>query len=314
MKAIGLFSGGLDSMLAVRSVEEQGIRVEAVAFTSPFFGAKEALMKQAKDNSINLKIMSMDKEFLRMVRQPKHGRGRHLNPCIDCKILMLRQAKKVARKTGARFIFTGEVLDQRPMSQRGPALKVIEKEAGLHGKLLRPLSARLLKETEAEKKGWIDREKLHKICGRSRKKQIQLAKKYKLKGYSTPAGGCLLTQKEYARRIHDLILNRPRAPPADFHLLRYGRHFRKGRNKIIVGRNEQENKALAGPRAEKDYEFEVKGHGSPVTILQGPKTKEAVRLAAELTARYSDAKGIVEVSYEGKKITVSPRSYPDLLI
>jgi tRNA-specific 2-thiouridylase len=203
---------------------------------------------------------------------------------------MLKEAKKHAEETGASFIFTGEVLDERPMSQHWKALNIIEKEAGLEGRILRPLSAKLLPKTEAEKKGWVDRKRLLEIKGRSRKKQIELAKEFAITDYPCPAGGCLLTYKEYANKLRDLLKHKKKVSLKDVQLLKVGRHFRLGRNKIIVGRNEGENKILAHQKCDGDYYFEAQGCGSPITLLQGSKTKKAIETAAGLTAYYSDQK------------------------
>jgi tRNA U34 2-thiouridine synthase MnmA/TrmU len=224
-----------------------------------------------------------------MLRKPKHGYGKNMNPCIDCKIFMIKKAKKYAKEIGADFIFTGEVLGERPKSQHYPALRLIEEEAGLKGKLLRPLSAKLLPETVAEKKGLVDRTKLLNIQGRSRKPQFQLAKEFGIKSYPSPAGGCLLTCEEYSKKLRDLFANKKRVSMADIALLRVGRHFRLGKNKIIVGRNEAENKLLFAQKTPSEYYFELPDIVGPITILQGPKTKKAIETAAKLTAYYSDA-------------------------
>jgi len=293
VKALALLSGGLDSTLATKLILNQGIDVIAVNFVSPFCvcakdedGAAEA----AKQLSVPLKVVNVGDEYLKMVRKPKHGYGKNMNPCIDCRIFILKKAKKYAREIGASFIFTGEVLDERPMSQHSRAMKIVEEEAGLKGKLLRPLSAKLLPETVMEKKGIVDREKLLGIRGRSRKPQIKLAEGFNIKDYPSPAGGCLLTCKEYADKLRDLFRHKKRCSMADVSLLKVGRHFRFGENKIIVGRNEAENNLLTAEKARNDYYFEVPDVGSPITILQGAKTKNAIRMAAALTAFYSDAK------------------------
>jgi tRNA U34 2-thiouridine synthase MnmA/TrmU len=317
-KALGLLSGGLDSTLAVKLILDQGMDVEAVTFVSPFClcgrggcGAAEA----ARKLSVPLRVINVGEDYLRIVRRPRYGYGKNMNPCVDCRIFMLKKAKKYAEEIGAAFLFTGEVLDQRPMSQHRKTLELIEEEAGLKGKILRPLSAKLLKQTEPERRGVVNRERLLDIEGRSRKKQIEIAGKMGLKEYSCPAGGCLLTYREFAGKVKDLFDHKKKVSLKDIALLKVGRHFRLGRNKIIVGRNEPENKILIQLREEKDYSFEAKGCGSPVTLLQGPKTREAVEEAARLTAYYSDQKtGWVEVKY-GKKemersVTVSlPSAY-----
>jgi tRNA-specific 2-thiouridylase len=273
VKALALFSGGLDSILAVKLMLEQGIDVVAVNFVSPFCLCEKGsdVSKAAKRLGVPLKVVDVGAEYLKMVRNPKHGYGKNMNPCVDCRIFILKKAKKIAAEIGADFIFTGEVLDERPMSQHYRALKLVEEEAGLKGKLLRPLSAKLLPATVMEKKGLVNRAKLLDIRGRSRKPQIKLAEEFNVKDYPSPAGGCLLTCKEYASKLRDLFKHKERCSLADVSLLKVGRHFRLGENKIVVGRNEEDI-------------------GSPITVLQGAKTDEAVRTAAALTAFYSDAK------------------------
>jgi len=304
MKALALLSGGLDSTLAVKLVLNQGIEVEAINFVSPFCLCKKGgcgASDVAKQLHIPLKIVSVGKDYLNVVRNQKYGYGRNMNPCIDCRIFMLKKAKKYAKEIGANFIFTGEVLDERPMSQHWKALNIIEKEAGLEGKILRPLSAKLLPKTEAERKSWVKREALLDIRGRSRKRQIELAKEFAITDYPCPAGGCLLTYKEYANKLRDLFNHKKRVSLNDVQLLKVGRHFRFERSKIIVGRNENENKILVNQKLDGDYYFEVQGCGSPISLLQGPKTKKAVETAARLTAYYSDQKtGKVLVKF-GKK-------------
>jgi len=299
VKAVGLFSGGLDSIIAAKIIKQQGIKVELVSFTTPFFSSKNA-KEMAKQIKMPLKVFDVTKEYLKILRHPRHGYGSGMNPCIDCKIFMLKKAKEYAKRIGANFIFTGEVIGERPMSQNIQALKLIEKEAGLKGKLLRPLSAKLLPITETEKR-WIKREKLLDIQGRRRNKQTAFAKEFGIKNYPKPAGGCLLTQKEYACKIRDLLKNKERISLNDIKLLKIGRHFRLGKSKIIVGRDEKENKELLSLRSSSDYIFEVPDVGSPITILQGDKTNEAIRLAAGLTLHYSDSKEVKALVNYGKK-------------
>ncbi len=293
MKALALLSGGLDSTLAVRLVQEQGLDVVAVNFVSPFClcgrgGCGAAGM--AKQLQIPLKTISLGGEYLTIVRNPKYGYGKNMNPCLDCRILMFKKAKEYAKEIGASFLFTGEVLDERPMSQHKKALGIIEKEAGLEGMVVRPLSAKLLPMTEAEEKGWIDRERLLGIRGRSRKKQLELVKRLNIKDFPCPAGGCLLTDRKYAAKIRDLFNHTKRIRLKDVLLLKIGRHFRFAENKIVVGRNESENERLRDLKDIDDYYFEVPDCGSPLTILQGPKRPKAIETAAALTARYSDSK------------------------
>jgi tRNA U34 2-thiouridine synthase MnmA/TrmU len=300
-KALALVSGGLDSTLAVKLMLDQGVDVDAVNFVSPFClcrkggcGASEV----AKNLNVPLKTINVGEEYLRIVRKPRFGYGKNMNPCIDCRIFMLKKARKYAEETGASFIITGEVLGQRPMSQHGRTLRVIEEKAGLKGRILRPLSARLLPITEAEKKGFVNREALLGIEGRSRKKQIKLAGEMKVTEYSCPGGGCLLTCKEFASKLKDLFEHKKGISLKDVQLLKIGRHFRFGKNKIIVGRNETENKLLVRMKMANDHCFEAQDCGSPITLLQGPKTRIAIEKAAELTAYYSDKKqGNVQVKF-----------------
>ena len=293
-KALALFSGGLDSILATRLILNQGVDVEAINFANLFCTCKEenkgGAAEAAEQLGVPLKIVNVGNDYLRVVRKPRHGYGKNMNPCVDCKIFMAKKAKKYAKEIGAAFIFTGEVLGERPMSQHFDALKIIEEESGLKGRLLRPLSAKLLPETTVERKGLVKRDKLLDIRGRSRKPQIKLAAEFNISRYPSPAGGCLLTCKEFANRLRDLFEHKKRCSMADAALLKVGRHFRLGENKIIVGRNEAENKVLTLKKNRSDYYFEVPDVGGPTTVLQGLKTKKAVKLAAALTAFYSDAK------------------------
>lgn len=302
-KAVALLSGGLDSTLAVKLVLDQGIDVEAVNFVSPFCLCRKGgcgALEVAKNLNIPLKTITVGEEYLRIVRKPKFGYGKNMNPCIDCRIFMLKKAKKYAEEIGASFIFTGEVLGQRPMSQHRKTLGIIEKEAGLKGKILRPLSAKLLPPTEVEKKGLVSRETLLGIEGRSRKKQIRLAQELKVTEYSCPGGGCLLTYREFTSKLKDLFEHKKRISLKDVRLLKVGRHFRFGKNKIIVGRNEAENGLLLQMKMTNDYCFEAQDTGSPITLLQGPKTRTAIKRAAELTVYYSDRKQSVVLVKFGK--------------
>ncbi len=299
MLAYVLYSGGLDSGLAIRLLQEQNIKVVAVHFVSPFFGNPEFCRLIAKEQKFKLIIKKIDRKYLNILRNPKYGYGSGLNPCLDCHLYMFKELKKISGKNtrfqGKRclvckanegIIVTGDVLGQRPKSQKLNDLRLIEKEAKLENRILRPLSAKLLPETEYEKKGIINREKLLGIKGRSRKKQLELAKKYNLK-FLTPAGGCLLADKEFAKKLKDLFEHKKIISEKDFELLKVGRHFRISENKIVVGRNEKENRKITELKGRGDFIFEVKGIG-PTTLLQGKKNKEAIKLAAKLTLVYSD--------------------------
>ena len=295
VKAISLFSGGLDSILATELVRRQGIEVIAYNIKTPFGipkkdGTSEAT-QAAEQLKVPLKVQEVDLEYIKMLRNPKHGYGKNINPCVDCKIFILKQAKKYAKEIGADFLFTGEVLGERPMSQHGPALKTIAEEAGLKGKLLRPLSAKLMAETEAEKKGLIDRNNLLSIQGARRKPQMELAKEYGITVYPSPAGGCLLTCEEYAKKLRDLFEHKKRVTVADVALLRIGRHFRVGQQQNRCWQKPGGKQILSQPIEPRvTIYFELPDIVGPTTLLQGPKTKDAVEAAAKLTAFYSDAK------------------------
>ena len=301
IKAIALFSGGLDSVLAAKLVKDLGIEVIGIKFASPFLQGKDNSKELAEKIGIKFRKAELGLDYLKMIIKPKHGRGRNMNPCIDCRIFLLRKAKGLMQKVGAKFIITGEVLGQRPMSQFYKNLMLIEKKSGLVNKILRPLSAHHLPETIPEKKGWVSREKLLGIKGRGRKKQLELAGKWRISGFSSPAGGCLLTEKDFSEKFKELLEIKKKIDWRDVALLKLGRHFRFGKNKIIIGRNEKENKELLRKKLEGDYIFEAQGCGSPITILQTTtslvKSKEMIRKAAELTAKYSDCKGKVLVKY-----------------
>jgi tRNA U34 2-thiouridine synthase MnmA/TrmU len=222
-----------------------------------------------------------------------------MNPCLDCRILMFSRARERMEETEAAFVFTGEVLGQRPMSQHRQAMRIIERGSGLEGRLLRPLSARLLEPTIPEQDGLIDRGKLLALQGRSRKPQIALAEKRSIVDYPCPAGGCLLTDPGFARRMRDLVRFRPDFDLGDVNLLKVGRHFRlTPAAKAVAGRNQDENHRLLSLARQGDYLFEVNGCGSPITLLRGEADEGSIRLAAAITARYSDAQdGEVAVLY-----------------
>jgi tRNA U34 2-thiouridine synthase MnmA/TrmU len=320
IKALALLSGGLDSILATKIILNQGIKVEAVNFTSPFCLCGKGgcgAHKTAQELHIPLKIIRVGNEYLKMIKNPKYGYGKNLNPCLDCRIFMFKQAKDYAKEIGASFIFTGEVLGERPMSQHKNAMFLIERESGLKNRILRPLSAKLLPETPMEKDGLVDRSKLLGMQGRSRKPQIKLAKDLKVPHYPCPSGGCLLTYKEFAKKVQDLFKYKKRVVESDITLLKIGRHFRIGSNKIIVGRNHQENQRLLTSKKITDYYFEVPDCGGPITVLQGRKTKKSIKAAAGLTAFYSDNKNpAMTVNYGREKldnkIRVARPSYSEI--
>ena len=289
VRALLLFSGGLDSILAAKILMEQGIEVIPVFFKSYFFGP-EIAEKSAKILGLKLKVIDFAKEQLKIVKKPKFGWGSAMNPCLDCHILMFKKAKELMKKLKADFVTTGEVLGERPMSQNKKALELVEKESSLSGYLLRPLSAKLLKETIPEKKKLIKREELLDIEGRSRKKQLELAEKFKIKEYPTPAGGCLLTDPEFGKRLKELLKNYPKFNDNDVELLKLGRHFWEGKVKIIVGRNHQENLKIKKLAQKKDVLIEMENYPGPTTLIRsygGKISKEILEKAKKLTQSYS---------------------------
>lgn len=293
IKAIGLFSGGLDSILAAKLIIDQGISVTALTFCSPFAPGKNNSIIQdgANQLEIPLKTMELKEDYLRIIRNPQYGYGSAVNPCLDCRIFMLKKAKAFMEEKKAHFIFSGEVLGQRPMSQHRHSQELVAKASGLSDLLLRPLSAKLFPTTKPEREGWVDREKLLSISGRSRKEQLALAKKYKLTAFSAPAGGCLLAEKKYAERLKDLWSYKKEITPREVLLLKFGRYFVFQKARIMVGRDQEENSKLLELKSSEDYFFVCPGFPSPTTILIGEKTKENILEAARLTAFYSDARG-----------------------
>ena len=292
MKAIGLLSGGLDSTLAVQLMVEQGVEVIAVKFTSPFCQCDSAgcchAAQVAERLGIPLKLLPKGDAYLRLLRDPPHGRGSNMNPCIDCRIYMLRLTKTYMEEIGAAFIFTGEVLGQRPMSQHRQAMDLIAREAGLEGRLLRPLCAHHFPPTEAENNGWVDRARLLDITGRSRKPQLALAAERGIKDFSCPAGGCLLTDPRFSMRLRDCFAHQAELTGRDIALLKVGRHFRVGGSKIVCGRDQRENEMLQRQKTAAEWLFESIDRAGPTVLLQGEVGEAAVQFAAEVTAAYSD--------------------------
>ena len=313
-KAIALLSGGLDSILAIKLVLAQGIETEALHFSVPFYTSFSqeknflAVKAHAEKLKISLKIQKAGKDYLEVIKHPKYGYGKNFNSCLDCRIFMFRKAASYMRERGASFIVSGEVLGQRPMSQTKAAMCLIEKEAGAKGMILRPLSARLLEPTIAERQGVIEREKLMQIEGRSRRVQRQMAKDFGIEDYPQPAGGCLLTDPGFSRRIKDLMKYNSGFGIKDIEILKVGRHFRLAPGaKLAVGRNEAENKEILNLIQRKDFLFEPKNIKGPQAIGRGIFNKKDLILAAGIVARYSDCDlgEKVEVSVKGKSTDTS---------
>jgi tRNA-specific 2-thiouridylase len=244
IRALGLCSGGLDSILAGLVLRQQGIEVAWITFETPFFSAAKA-RAASRMTGIPLTVQDITPVYLKMLRNPACGYGKHMNPCMDCHTLMFRLAGEWMQARGFDFLFSGEVAGQRPMSQTKPSLRYVEKHSGFDGYILRPLSARGLPETIPEKKGWVDRTRLLDLNGRSRKPQIRLAAEFGVRDYPAPAGGCLLTDPGYARRLKDLFGHQRRIETTDLELLKYGRHFRlDAATKTIVGRTQKDNQQI----------------------------------------------------------------------
>jgi tRNA U34 2-thiouridine synthase MnmA/TrmU len=319
-KAVALLSGGLDSNLAIRMMLDQGVEVEAVAIKTPFCdfdcgkGCGHRVKEVADELGVKLKTVYFGEEYLKMLKNPKHGYGSGMNPCIDCRGMMYNAAKEHMEKIGADFVVTGEVLFQRPMSQNNRALNIIENEAGLEGKVLRPLSAKHLPATDAEKEGLIKRENMGDIKGRSRRGQLALAKHFGVQEPPNAAGGCLLTDPAFSKRVEDIMEHAADIPSInDIELLKVGRHFRLTKDaKLVVGRNKDENEVVKALAEDADVVLEAKDYVGPTCILRGKHDETAVATAASIVLRYSDApkdaRSAVKVSVNGSahEITAVP--------
>ena len=297
IRCVGLMSGGLDSILATRCMVELGLDVHCINFRSPFCtctargascSAAESAVRQVGDVPLHVQVVGDD--YIEVIKHPKRGRGRGMNPCLDCRAFKFREAWTYAQSIGARFLFTGEVLGQRPMSQHRRAMNAIDKDSDLRGLVLRPLSAQLLPETIPEKEGWVDRKKLLAFSGRTRKPQIALAEEFGIDEYPCAAGGCLLTEKAFAARLRDHIDHHPDCAASDMHPLKVGRHFRTDTGaKIIVGRNHGENRRLQaldppGTRVLVDGP-------APVVIVQDVPSEEAIPLALDAAFAHANLPG-----------------------
>ena len=299
-KGLALVSGGLDSTLAVKAMVDQGLEMEAVHFTTPFCSCDPCAVNAiGEECGIPVYHVFMGQDFLDLLVDPPHGYGSQVNICIDCRILMLRKAHELGERIGADFYVTGEVVGQRPFSQRMKAMRLIEREAGLEGKILRPLSAQLLPETDIEKEGVVDRESLYSISGRRRLPQMELAKELGVYDYPCPSGGCLLTDPQFSKKFRDYLEHEGRPVLEDMAFLRIGRHFRVGEARVIVGRNEGENNRLQSLAERRGIpHMSVSGYMGPVTVLLGGLNDEIVSRSAAITVRYSDAPRDVPVDVE----------------
>ena len=324
VRALGLSSGGLDSILSAVILRDQGIEVEWISFETPFFSSAKA-RQAAYKTKIPVTIKNITQVYLKMLKNPPCGYGKHMNPCMDCHALMFRLAGTIMKNKGFNFVFSGEVLGQRPMSQTKPSLRYVQKHSDIDGYILRPLSAKRLPLTIPEKEGLVNRELLLDISGRSRKPQIKLAEKFGITEYPNPAGGCLLTDKGYSARLKDLFEHRSTYTEKELHLLKYGRHLRFDNNtKLIVGRTKQDNeKIIKYHNPSRDTIIKVKDFPGPIVIVPHRASKDIIIKAASICAGYSKAPGDTKADVqvvnscgnETIKVTaISPEKVKELLI
>lgn len=298
-RAIVLLSGGLDSMLAVRILQVQGLEVEALTFQTQFTCCQSQAARAAAELGVRLTALPAEDDYLDVIRRPRFGYGRGANPCVDCRIYMFARARRWMDETAAVLVASGEVVGQRPMSQKKRDLAVIAHHSGLADDLLRPLSARLLPPTRAERAGWVDRQRLYGFSGRGRGPLIALARELGLARIPSPSTGCALTNPQFATRVHDLIQLDPQSRRWDFDLLKLGRHFRlDGEAKLVVGRNETENHALGVLAAREDAPsptlIEPDGFPGPTALLVGPADPRWLARAVALVGRYGKPELVAE--------------------
>ncbi len=312
MKAIALFSGGLDSTLAMKLIIDQGIDVLALNINTGFGSTKDRLehMQSMCDQvGAELKIIDIQSEFLQEVLfDPKHGYGKNFNPCIDCHAKMFAVAKRVMEAEGASFLVSGEVMGQRPMSQNKDALQTVLNESNCDGLLLRPMSALRLTPTIAEERGWVDREKLEGITGRSRDRQLALAKEIGLDDFESPGGGCLLTDENFAKKMFDFI-KYDKFEVKDIPVMKFGRHFRlQDGAKLVIGRDKEENSYLQNIDNDKYYHIRTIGLPGPHALLSKNATKEDKEKATKAILTYckTSVDNSYTLSYDGEEVTGSP--------
>lgn len=324
VRALGLISGGLDSILSALILRDQGIEVAWINFETPFFSSDKA-RRAARMTGIPLMVKNITSVYIEMLKNPNCGYGANMNPCLDCHALMLQMAGAIMKNETFHFLFTGEVLGQRPMSQTRPSLRYVEKRSGFQGFILRPLSAKLLSPTIPEQQGLVDRQRLLDISGRGRKQQIKLAEAFGITDYPAPAGGCLLTDVGFSRRLRDLLDHQENCQERDLELLKYGRHFRlDDQHKVIVGRTKEDNKQISellDPH--KDITLRMTDMAGPTVLIPSGAKEEIVRQAATLCASYSKtrdgtpARVSVTAPLGSETLTVqggSPETYHQYLI
>jgi len=295
-KALGLLSGGLDSSLAALCLKRQGIDVTGIAFVTPFFGSSKA-ERAAKQMDIPLIIEDISEIHLDMVKKPRYGYGKNMNPCIDCHAMMFRLAGEIMAARGFDFLFSGEVLGQRPMSQNANALRSVANYSGHPERILRPLSAKVMPITPVEEQGLVDRDLLLDIQGRSRKRQEALAKEWGLHDFPSSGGGCLLTEIHFSDRLRDLIEHQPDCTVNDVELLKIGRQFRlSDQAKLTLGRHQNDNEAIHEAADETHTLLRTPGVPGPVGLVSGSPTGEDLQVAGAILASYGKGKDLAEVT------------------
>lgn len=295
-KALGLLSGGLDSTLAALTLKRQGVDVTGIVYVTPFFGAERA-RAAARQIDIPLIVKDIGDIHLEMLKNPRYGYGRNLNPCIDCHAMMFRIAGEMVREGQFDFLFSGEVLGQRPMSQNANALKAVAKHAGCGDLILRPLSAKLLPITPVEEQGLVDREQLLDIQGRSRRPQEALARQWGLKEYPSSGGGCLLTEKSFTGRLRDLLTHQPDCTTRDVELLKVGRQYRLSpQAKLTLGRNRQTNEAIQALATAEHTLMRAANFSGPTGLVSGQPTADDLTAAAAIVAAYGKGQNEARVS------------------
>ena len=313
-KCLALFSGGLDSMLAVAFMKKLGYEVQPIFFSTPFFGPEKAV-NAAKEVGSELLIHDITDVHIKMIENPKYGFGKFMNPCIDCHGLMFREAGKLMKELNADFLISGEVLGQRPMSQRKDAMNSVGKLSLVKELLVRPLSQKLLADTLPVREGWVVKEEMLDIQGRNRKRQMQMAKDFGIKEYATPGGGCLLTDAGFSRKLKDLSeLGLMKAEYIKF--LRFGRHLRfNDEVKVILGRNNDENEMLT-TLAEDEIVLKTLNCKGPVGVISSTRepTMEEIKLAASALMRYVNSSDKPEEVGYGKKFVLENKIVSDKML
>lgn len=305
-KAVLLLSGGLDSTLALRILQEQGIEIEAINFRTAFSCCKDEALETARRFGAKVTVLSVSDDYFKLIEKPKYGWGKGINPCVDCRIYMFRLARRFMEICGAGFVASGEVLGQRPMSQQMRQLEIIERESNLEDILLRPLSAKLLEPTLPERLGIVDRDKLYGVSGRSRKELLTLAQKYGIENPPTPSTGCLLTEPDFADKVRDLFASTPDYERWHFETLKVGRHFRLGdETKVILGRSEEENRRLEVLNQKGSILLIPSNFKGPSALLLGPSNEFLEQKVYGMMVRYSKVsrleRGPMELVFERRQ-------------